>query len=383
MCKKNTWILSVSFFILLSSFLNAEVSPKVSLVDSSRFFEIVDFDGKAFAYAPAIIQENGVYKTVFCSSGASSTSWDFLRYTDSDSWGESKPIPVVLKPTSKQVGDGKNRSTCDPSIIKTKGWYYVYFTGSSEVGQASVYISRTRDLSDHGSYEFYIGSSLVTGDQWRSADSGADPLAVVRSSKNIPNQRAKQEGWYGAGQQSVIKRGDVWYMWYYDETDSYSESGKSTSIEHSIYLRTSRDGIHWGQRLPSFSCANSSIVTRCISSVEVRYNPVSNQFVMFYIHKHHEQMSSLRTRTSQDGRVWSQEQILCGESCFPNYAHNVGVSADLNGYLSTTTYSLLAFGVPYSSLGEASDNFQRPAWDLFGVYLKISSSDGSLQLVRK
>ena len=100
-----------------SKALNSSVSPQY-------FFEMVDFNGDAFAYAPAIIREDSLFKVIFCSSGISRTAWDFLRYTDSASWKNRKRISVVLQPTSKKVGDHRNRSTCDPSLVKADdGWY--------------------------------------------------------------------------------------------------------------------------------------------------------------------------------------------------------------------------------------------------------------------
>jgi predicted GH43/DUF377 family glycosyl hydrolase len=367
------------FFLLLilstSSYLKADTT-----INKNRFFEIVNFDGRAFAYGPAIIQEGETYKSLFCSSGASVAAWDFLRYTDSNSW-RGGALPVVLQPTSKQVGDGKNRSTCDPSIIKVNNWYYVYFTGNTKGAQASVYLSRTKDLNNQKSYELFIGRSSLGAAIWSKLGSNQEPLPIVRPINSIPDEVARQKGWYGAGQQSVVRFDSIWYMWYYDDTGNYHSSSKK--INHNIYFKTSYDGINWGESSISFSCPNNSIVNRCINSVEVRYNPKSKLFIMFSIDNRHQRKSSLVFRSSRDGQNWSSKQVLCGEPCFPNFSHNLGVSGDSSGHLPFGGRVLIAFGVPYKGINQLEDDFTRPAWDLYGMYLAISQKDGSISLVGK
>lgn len=361
-------------------YLNKEAKKPNLHVSSQYFFEMVDYNGDAFAYAPAILRENSLFKVLFCSSGISNTAWDFIRYTDSNSWKYRKSISVVLMPTSKRVGDHRNRSTCDPSLVKTDdGWYYVYFTGSSDLRQSAIYLARTTSLENRKSYQFYLGKTIHGESQWGDTLS-SEPFPVVLPKNSIPDSIAKKKGWYGAGHQAIVKIGSTWYMWHYDETSNYEKNKNLRIVKHSIHLRTSSNGIDWGVEKESFTCYNKSLIDRCINSMEVKFNPSTRQFVMFYIENQHTLESSLEIRTSFDGLSWSSEKVLCDDKCFPNYAHNLGVSSNINGHLSLSDPTLIAFGTPFKSLTEGSDNFKRPAWDLYGMYISIGE-DGEITLL--
>lgn len=81
----------------------------------------------SYEYGPSIIQENGVYYNFYCAPAASSTgSWDSIRLVtsrDGQNWGDQK---VVLQ--GSPLDKWSANSTCDPSIVKFRGVYFLYHT---------------------------------------------------------------------------------------------------------------------------------------------------------------------------------------------------------------------------------------------------------------
>lgn len=81
-----------------------------------------------YAYGPSIIQENGTFYNFYCSpgGGAADGSWDYVRMSTSVDGFAWTPPTVALK--GSPADKWSQNSTCDPSIVKFRGSYFLYHT---------------------------------------------------------------------------------------------------------------------------------------------------------------------------------------------------------------------------------------------------------------
>jgi len=152
-----------------------------------------------YDYAPTVIQD-GKYRMWWCSwvSGAPDVNHggDGIYYSEAEDingpWSEPE---LVFKPRFGEQNAFDSWHTCDPSVVRVKSRYYMYY-GGYPINPSS---HRTR-----------IGLATSSdGRAWTRANNG-NPI--------ISNARATVSGDYGAGQPSIIYLDKKFYITYTDDT---------------------------------------------------------------------------------------------------------------------------------------------------------------------
>lgn len=237
----------------------------------------------SYAYAPTTFYENGTYYSFYCSTGEGA-AWDFIRLTtstDGVTWGASR---VVLQPTAYQ------RAACDPSVVKFNNRYYMAFSGNIKDIQTVNFMA----VSDtpEGPYTS-ISDTPITYPRFPNADGPGAP--------------------YGAGQPSLVSKGDYVIMWY-TEASSIDEPNR-------IYMSTSKDMLNWSPAVPT----NLTDV----ASVDVKWDINNKRYVLYCADNQHSASAILTVRYSQDGLQWTDPTFIATRP----FANNVGAVGTPEGYL--------------------------------------------------
>jgi hypothetical protein len=151
-----------------------------------------------YNYAPSILLEGGKHRMWWCSQlGAAAPGGDDVLYAESASADgpfaapDGNPSVPVL---SGSTAGFDAMHTCDPSVIKVDGTYYLYYTGAE------------RDNHANGSA---IGvATSKDGLTWTRAG-----RAIV-----VPSQDVLRDNTYGAGQQSALWLDGWFYLMFTDTT---------------------------------------------------------------------------------------------------------------------------------------------------------------------
>jgi len=172
-----------------------------------------------YAYAPTIM-DDGVFKMWYCSSPGAGVP-DNIFYSESNALdtGWSRPV-IVFRPrtSSPNVGGTPNQSdfdrgeTCDPSVIRVNGTYYMYYGGNWQLdasGRTAIGVATSQD-----------------GINWTRMNNGR---AIIRPKNEV-------DGIYGAGQPSVFFRDGLFYMLYVDNSTEYP-----VNVTNQIFVLRSSD----------------------------------------------------------------------------------------------------------------------------------------------
>ncbi len=153
----------------------------------------------SYDYAPTVMHD-GVYRMWWCGGIAG----DHILYAEATAlngpWhghASTKAYDDVFQPTGDATGfDGEQ--TCDPSIVRTDGVYYMYYGGLAKRGAPL----RTTQIGVARSDDGY---------SWTRLNGGAPILTTVRDYKTVKNG-------YGAGQPSAIFKDGKFWLLYTDTT---------------------------------------------------------------------------------------------------------------------------------------------------------------------
>ncbi|MDX3763771.1 hypothetical protein [Streptomyces sp. AK02-04a] len=176
--------------------------------------------GGVYNYVPSVLQD-GVYRMWWCGSDPQHPG-DHVFYAESSSLngpfharGSSAPYESVFSPTHADTFDGLH--TCDPSVIRVNGVYYMYYGGS--LGKVV-----------HGKAGWTTIGLAVSHDgiHWARANKGR-PIITPALRKNTGNH-------YGAGQPTVSYRDGLFYLMYTDSTGAASATTGAAQ-----YVLRSRD----------------------------------------------------------------------------------------------------------------------------------------------
>jgi hypothetical protein len=159
---------------------------------------------KNYNYDPTVIYDSGIYRAYWCAAyGGDGFAGDHILYAESDAlsgpWhahGSSvaNSYDDVLHGTGN-LNDFDGLHTCDPTVIKVNGAYYMYYTGAhipDAIGPGAIGVASSSD-----------------GIAWSRLNKGR---AIVS-----PADKQAGDG-YGAGEQTVTYVNGVWYMMYNDHT---------------------------------------------------------------------------------------------------------------------------------------------------------------------
>lgn len=297
------------YFFLSNQALSLSYHPLNKIIDSSDA-------GYGYAYAPSIIYENGKFHSFYCSTG-SNGAWDSIRYVWSYN-GRLWSNPTAILKVSDLTNE---RAACDPSIVKfNRGdgeYFYLFYSGNKQNVQTVMFVARSNSIQ--GPYYKYTNRGT-----WEL--NPTDPKIIISPVTPKPDN----SGWYGAGQQSVVNYNGTLYSWFTDDSTESSPNLK-------LFFSKSTDGINWSQR--TYTNLN-------LHSPDVKFDPARNQFVLYQIDNAHSAHSFLARRYSNDGIAWSNQEMICNSTCFPDFAHNVGVSANTSGHQINDTL-LISYGTPY------------------------------------
>jgi hypothetical protein len=146
-----------------------------------------------YNYAPAVMQDKGAVRLWWCSQlGSAGPPGDDILYATAATLDGPFRSPKAVFSGSRRGFDAVH--TCDPSVIRVDGTYYLYYTGSAG-GRA------------HGNA---IGLAVSTdGKRWQRR---TDPIATASGLDPKGNT-------YGIGQPSALKLGGWFYLMYTDTTE--------------------------------------------------------------------------------------------------------------------------------------------------------------------
>jgi hypothetical protein len=315
----------------------------VKLIDSAEH-------NFTYAYAPGIIRVGGLWYAYYCSNGTGVNDWDNIRYSTSSD-GNRWSSPIKILDASNTVDE---RATCDPSVARFDAgdgeYYYLFYSGNQTDVQTVNFVARS--TSPSGPF-----LKLTRRDTWESKSS--DPKIILSPLHAAPDN----SNWYGLGQPSVVTKDGKLYQWYTDTTSDYP----SDQVNR-IYLSASSDPTSW----PAGQATN--VVA---SSVDVKYDPPTQRFVMFGLGNQVVRGTYLTVRTSEDGITWSDPTTVIPAGSMPAFAHNVGVSGTATGDLDRN-FVMVAYGAPHN-LDPHYDNDCKVSgaprcwgyWDLYRQFLRI------------
>lgn len=163
-----------------------------------------DSSGSAYSYAPAILLD-GKYRMWWCGqTPGQAVAGDHILYAESSSLDGpftsrdgSAPFDVVFGGTG--TGTFDNEHTCDPSVVRANGVYYLFYGAEQKDGLPTT-----------------IGvASSPDGINWSRMNNGQ---AIVTQAG-----QQKTGSSYGAGQPSAIYLNGMFYMMFTDTTGAGSD----------------------------------------------------------------------------------------------------------------------------------------------------------------
>lgn len=153
-----------------------------------------------YNYAPSLMADGGRTKMWWCSQlpGAGPAGDDVLYATSDKLNGpfkgpSGKPADAVF---SGSGTDFDAVHTCDPSVVRVNGTYYLYYTGSSgdRVHGNSIGVATSED-----------------GVHWNRGN-GGNPVVW-------PSMGQSRDNTYGVGQPSILHRDGLFYLMYTDTSN--------------------------------------------------------------------------------------------------------------------------------------------------------------------
>jgi hypothetical protein len=175
-------------------------SLPITEVTALRGGDAPTFTRPSYDYSPSFMKDtDGKYKLWWCGAPDRTTTspGDHVIYSEAGSPGGPWTAPrIVFTPTGNRTRfDGIH--ICDPSVVKVRGTYYMYYTGSNDA-----------DLGGIG-----VATS-VDGTNWTPLN-GGNPIITRYAAGST----------YGAGQPSVVFLDDWYYMLYYDSSGRAGPGG--------------------------------------------------------------------------------------------------------------------------------------------------------------
>lgn len=185
-----------------------------------------------YDYAPSMMKDiNGIYKLWWCGVRDDGTFGDGIFYSETiypNNLNEWTTPQMVFK-------GGKNNSSfdsdlvCDPSVIRVKGVYYMFYSGNIYDNN----LGRSRGTAIGVAHSF-------DGKSWTRLNNG-NPIIVPSMYPTPPPSSPTLH--YGAGQPSVVFLDNWYYMVYHDST---APLDPETNISIGSYITRSRSPIFLG-----------------------------------------------------------------------------------------------------------------------------------------
>jgi len=156
-----------------------------------------------YNYAPSLLLEQGKYRMWWCSQlGIANPPGDDILLAESATidGGFRGPDGKAATPVfSGRPGGFDGMHTCDPSVIRVGGTYYLYYTGAA---------------GDHAHGNAIGLATSPDGRVWTRANGGKP---IVGAARDVDNGNT-----YGAGQPSVLYLAGQFYLMFTDTTGEYT-----------------------------------------------------------------------------------------------------------------------------------------------------------------
>lgn len=261
-----------------------------------------------YDYGVSLMREGGRYRMWWCGGELASGVPDRILTAESNdgiSW--SAPVVALLPEPLALVAD--------PSVIQFDGWYWMYFTGTTQA-----------DGTDN---DIYLAVS-VDGVSWSMHPSDAAPEPVIASLMSNP-------GGYGAGQPSALRLDGQFVLYFLDQDDPGG-----------LYRAVSADGVTFSERE----------WVMAVNDVDVKYNPDRGYYLMV----RHGQFDGVYSRAclhlSADGLTFTpvdNEAYIHGPGIGDGFQLASGIGSDPAGRIGDRSRVIYAAGT-----AEAADT-----WDLY------------------
>lgn len=152
-----------------------------------------------YNYAPSVLWDGGRYRMWWCSQlGIANPPGDDILLAESGSMNGPFRGPDGRGGTPVFSGSAARfdaMHTCDPSVLKVGGTYYMYYTGAA---------------GDHAHGNAIGLATSPDGRVWTRANGGRPLVTAARD--------VKRDNTYGAGQPSVVYLAGLFYLMFTDTT---------------------------------------------------------------------------------------------------------------------------------------------------------------------
>ena len=254
-------------------------------------------DGSGYRYGPSIMYYADGSCDAWFSTPGYGGEWDWITYKHSKDGVHFGDEKVVLVPTPDSMD---KFSCCDPGVIYFGGYYYLGYTSTIVEGGVNNNVFVARSKNPDGPYE-----------KWNGSGWGGDPAPVVYYDEDASI--------YGAGEPSMVVRGDVLYFYY---TWACPEG-------EYIKVATSDTAEDWPAHLTYRGDAYEKINSQ--DSCDVTYLEDAGKFVAFTTQFRFADNSGLVMLESEDGIHFRHTQYLC-EGLY-QHLHSLGVSKRPDGHI--------------------------------------------------
>ncbi len=269
-----------------------------------------------YRYGPSIILDDDGMHVFTCGTGTGSSSWDVIQYDHSSDGGATwDPEKVVLQPSP---GTLDAFSTCDPSVVKAGGYYYLAYTSTTtpDGSTNSIYVARSASLT--GPFE-----------KWNGAGWGGAPKAIVTYTETDYD--------YGAGEPSLVVVDGVLSMYY----TWWSHDGTRKPIEQTRLVTASATDPNWPASLSYQGVVLSKRVDQDTDSSDVKYVDAWGKYVAFNSIRRFSNRSYVQMWESVDGKTFTPA-TMDWQFAHP-FAHNVGVSGTEQGHIDVSAQNYIGY----------------------------------------
>ena len=280
----------------------------ISLLDEGKDIYNISKNSD-YNYGPSIIKnEDGSYDAWFSRPGNNGSQWDWINYRHSEDGFEWTNQVVVLKPTP---GSEDQCSVCDPGVIFFNDYYYLGYTS-------------TNDYTAHGSNNslFVARSQYPDGpyEKWNGESWGGNPEPIIEYEGN-------PSGW-GNGEVSFVIKDDELYIYYTEASD--------------VYISTDLAKAELSENWPAtINHVETAYVRVNNDSLDVVYDDNTGMFLAFTIDIRMSEGSKMLMLKSKDGINYEYaDQKRTG---IEDYAHNIGISKDINGHINSNDDLLVCY----------------------------------------
>jgi hypothetical protein len=163
-----------------------------------------------YDYAPSVMNDNGIYRMWWCGLKQSSQGDAIWYATSTNAINWSTPQQVLTATPNSQESNGQATGhTCDPSVVKVNGTFYMYYTSAGLSG---------------GNNQIFLATS-TNGVNWtkRTVNEAITPVIPL----------VNKTGSYGIGQSVVFFLNGRFYQYY----THWDKGGEMLAISY--------DGVNW------------------------------------------------------------------------------------------------------------------------------------------